>query len=98
MRCGRVGTLSGKDLAKRATFTAVIWARKLLCGSPRRVSSSHPDSQLLKDCLPPEIWNVLKISTAPRDSHTHKSLIINLACGSTITREGTRFKLFEMYV
>lgn len=52
--------------------------------------------QLLRDCLPPQIWRLL-LSEDPTP-HKHRSLIINLACGATINNEASRFKLYEGYV
>ena len=50
--------------------------------------------QLLEDCIPDEVYQYLS-SAEDSPDHAHKSLILNLACGSTISKLGSRHKLLE---
>lgn len=50
--------------------------------------------QILKDCIPPVVFRFL--SNAPdAPQHWHRSLIINLACGATVTLGPSRHLLLE---
>ena len=42
------------------------------------------------------MWTLLSAKT--EESHSHRSLIINLACGATIMNAASRDSLYEGYV
>ena len=51
-------------------------------------------AQILRDCAPPDIFQYLSDeSSAPQ--HTHRSLILNLACGASVTHTVARHLLLE---
>jgi hypothetical protein len=50
--------------------------------------------QILKDCVPHEVFPFLSDHTkAP--NHNHKSIILNLACGASVNATGARHRLLE---
>ena len=54
-------------------------------------------SQILRDCIPASVYQcVSKDTDAPE--HSHKSMIINLACGSTIVDAESRSSITDGYV
>ena len=51
-------------------------------------------SQILRDCIPASVYQyVSKDTDAPE--HSHKSMIINLACGSTIVDVESRSSITD---
>jgi hypothetical protein len=50
--------------------------------------------QILQDCIPPELFQYLS-NESGTPVHAHKSIILNLACGSTISRLVSRHHLLQ---
>ena len=54
---------------------------------------SHP-WQILKVCTPKGVFRYIS-SAADTPKHSHKSLILNLACGASASQPGSRAELFR---
>jgi len=59
---------------------------------PLSICSCPP--QILRDCTPTGIFKYLS-NAEGTPTHTHKSLIINLACGYSISQVGARNELLD---
>ena len=53
--------------------------------------------QILRDCSPDGVFKYLSNDDGT-PQHAHKSIIINLACGATISKPGPRSELLDGYV
>lgn len=51
-------------------------------------------TQILRDCCPPGIFAYLS-NAKDSPSHQHKSIIINLACGDSVSKAQPRSELLE---
>ena len=51
-------------------------------------------SQILRDCTPPGVFKYLS-NTPDIPKHQHKSLIMNLACGASISQVAARSELLD---
>jgi hypothetical protein len=54
-------------------------------------------TQILRDCTPPEVFQYLS-DGADTPKHTHKSLILNLACGASVIHPAARYLLTKGWV
>jgi len=55
---------------------------------------SHVFPKILRDCSPPGVFKFLSNSDkSPK--HQHKSLILNLSCGSSISQAGARSRILD---
>ena len=59
-------------------------------------TNREPPSQVLRDCIPPTVYQYLSDARGS-PVHSHKSIILNLACGATIRTPKTRSEIFEGY-
>lgn len=66
-----------------------------LCGSLLPDSSRPP--QILRDCMPRPIFRRVTNKSTSK-AHHNKSLILNLACGSTVAMPEALHSLLEGYV
>ena len=60
-------------------------------------ANAHAASQVLRDCIPYTVYQYLS-SDHSAPVHTHKSIILNLACGATIGTAESRSCIFKGYV
>ena len=60
---------------------------------PMQCMLKHCALQLLKGCLPEEVWRVINNETI--EPHTHRTLILNLSCGVSIQHAGSHYHLYE---
>ncbi|KAF9642992.1 hypothetical protein BDM02DRAFT_3192357 [Thelephora ganbajun] len=49
--------------------------------------------EILKDCIPPEIFRYLSANDTPK--HNHRSIVLNLACGASVSQESSHHSLLE---
>ena len=57
-------------------------------------SLSSPPPQILKDCTPKHVFQYLS-NAEDMPNHHHKSLIMNLACGTSISEVRPRSEIFD---
>lgn len=60
------------------------------CGAP---NLTH--IKIIKDCIPKRIRMYLTSDESEACTHKHKSLILNLACGGSISDAESRYSLFK---
>jgi len=54
-----------------------------------------PPSQILEDCLPDGVYETYVSNAKGTPDHHHKSLIVNLACGASVSMDGARSELLD---
>ena len=50
--------------------------------------------QILRDCIPEQIFQYISSAEKTPD-HSHKSLIVNMLCGSSIIKDQARHSLLQ---
>lgn len=53
--------------------------------------------QILSDCIPPNIYSYISDDSDTPD-HSHRSLIVNLSCGASVTVDMRRHELLKGWV
>jgi hypothetical protein len=55
----------------------------------------HHNQQILRDCIPGDVYRYVSNNAKKTPEHSHKSIILNLACGPSISNPISRHTLLE---